>query len=224
MKQKINRHYINILNFIFLTVWIVIGFVYKNTALGGQASEIPTLLFFTYQSNIIIWVWVTLEILNKYIKNERINLLIENDKIHVAVTSWITVTMVAATVVLGPVYGLIDMTGTIHASVSSGWTVIIDVVLHVVTPLLFIASYYLKENKQKHDYKTYIYSFAYIIIYQIGAMTYGLITGIFPYYVSDFGLVDPYWPILFSLIIYVIAAGSIYLFTKGRYEKRQISK
>ncbi len=198
--RKIDRKWINIINFALLTTFLVIGFVTRGTSYGGEKSSIPPAIFFTYQSNFFIWGWSLLEILKDVFKVNKFDKLINDNRHHISVTAWIGTTLFIPLFVLGPIY-MSDLVkeGSIHYNPDTAIVMAENIILHFVTPTLFIMAYFKRKERQVVSYKHIATTFIWPFLWLIMILSYSIPTGIWPYWPTDPKHVEWYIIMLFFM-------------------------
>ncbi|MBY8984167.1 MAG: Pr6Pr family membrane protein [Candidatus Lokiarchaeota archaeon] len=153
---------------------------------------------FSYQTNLIITIWLTLAIVwhNKPESLERITGLLKG-----AFTMYITITFVVFAVLLSPF------------SQPTGFAAFNNLVIHYIIPIAFIVDWVLTETKMRYKWSYLPYWILYPLCYIVFAVIHGTFTGNYVYYFLDISALGFLVFFLFVsvLIVFGIALGCLYI-------------
>ncbi|MBY9014940.1 MAG: Pr6Pr family membrane protein [Candidatus Lokiarchaeota archaeon] len=147
---------------------------------------------FTYQTNLIITIWLTLAILwhNKPETLEKITGPLKG-----AFTLYITITFIFFAVLLAPLYQ------------PTGFAAFSNVILHYLIPIAFIVDWILTETKLRYKWSYLLYWIIYPLCYLVFAFIHGTFTGDYLYPFLDINELGILWYILSISVL--IAAGLV---------------
>lgn len=160
-------------------------FIYKPS----NSDDVKNImLFFTWQSNVIIFIFFLGKSLHFLVPNSKFLKIFKNNKIEIGVASYISLTILIPTFIFGPAMlaGLWESTTPLAMStLSTGQNVayIAQVILlHYVTPLAVLIPFFLTKNGDKNlKYLWFGPWSIYPIFYLIFTMLWGNSTGWYPY-------------------------------------------
>ena len=154
---------------------------------------------FTYQSNLLISIWLTLAIVwhNKPESLEKITGPLKG-----AFTMYITITFLIFAILLSPFYQ------------PTGFAVFSNLILHYIAPIAFIVDWVFTETKVRYNWNILPYWITYPIGYIIFAVIHGTFTGSYIYFFFDIKALGflVFFIFVSVLIILGIALGSLYIF------------
>jgi len=153
---------------------------------------------FTYQTNLMVAIWLTLAILwhNKPETLEKISGPLEG-----ALTLYITMTFIFFAVFLSPLYQ------------PTGFAAFSNLVLHYITPIAFIVGWILTETKLRYKWSYLPYWIIYPLCYLVFVFIHGTFTGNYLYFFLDINALGILGYTLFiSILITVgIVLGCLYI-------------
>jgi len=153
---------------------------------------------FTYQTNLIITIWLTLAVL-WYNKPETLKKI--TGPLKGAFTLYITITFLFFAVLLAPVYQ------------PTGFAAISNLVLHYITPIAFIVDWILTETKLRYKWSYMVYWIIYPICYLVFSFIHGTFTGNYLYFfldISELGILG--YALFVSVLITVgVVLGCLYI-------------
>jgi hypothetical protein len=139
---------------------IITGWFINAIISGDPLSWVIGFRYYTMQTNLMVTIWFTLAIF-WYNKPESLEKIM--GPLKGAFTLYITTTFVFFAILLQAGYQ------------PTGWAAFSNLILHYITPILFIFDWILTENKLRYKW-SYI---PYWIIYPIGYLIFSLLHGIF---------------------------------------------
>ena len=125
---------------------------------------------FTYQTNLIIAIWLTLAIL-WHKKPETLEKI--TGPLKGAFTLYITITFIFFAVLLAPLYQ------------PTGFAAFSNLVFHYITPIAFIVDWILTETKLRYKWSYILYWIIYPLCYLVFAFIHGTFTGNYIYFFLD---------------------------------------
>ncbi|HUW91070.1 MAG TPA: Pr6Pr family membrane protein [Candidatus Nanopelagicaceae bacterium] len=153
---------------------------------------------FTYQTNLLITIWLTLAILwhNKPETLEKITGPLKG-----AFTLYITITFIFFAVLLAPLYQ------------PTGFAAFSNVVLHYLTPIAFIIDWILTETKLRYKWSYLPYWIIYPLCYLVFAFIHGTFTGDYLYFFLDINVLGilGYFVFVSILITAGLVLGCLYI-------------
>ncbi|MHA2280449.1 MAG: Pr6Pr family membrane protein [Promethearchaeota archaeon] len=160
----------------------------------------------TYQTNLIVTIWLTLAII-WHNKPETIEKFLRPLK--GAFTIYITLTFV--------LYALLLQI----FSRATGFAAFNSVVLHYITPIAFIIDWILTETELRYKWNYLAYWIIYPICYLVFTFIHGTITGNYIYYVLDISTLGilVYFMFISVLILIYLILGSLYIVVNRRRTK-----
>jgi len=153
---------------------------------------------FTYQTNLIVTIWLTLAVLwyNKPETLEKITGLLKG-----AFTLYITITFLFFAVLLAPIYQ------------PTGFAAFSNLIFHYITPIAFIVDWILTETKLRYKWSDLPYWIIYPICYLVFSFIHGTFTGNYFYFfldISELGILG--YTLFVSVLITVgLVLGSLYI-------------
>lgn len=197
-----------------IVILALLGIV-LNLVVSGTNPLFPSLgnansfLFFTIQSNLIVFVWYIISLYTHYTNRTSKYL---KPVYKGAMTSYITLTFLVFLTILEPIYQ------------PTGLHLISSVLLHYVVPFLVIVDWVLFEET-----KSYQYRFIFLwLTYPLGYMVYGLLIALifekylYPFFnISQFGfLIIPF--ILVLTLVYFIISYTYIVLNKRMHKRRKV--
>ena len=168
--------------------------VYANITSLLSGTLFHPLIYFTYQSNALVLIWLFLALLwrNQPEKLEKIC-----GPIRGAITVYISVTFIVYGIVLAPLAN------------PTGIDIYLNLIHHYITPFVFIVDFFITERKQYR----WIYTLPWLVyphLYLIFSFVFGSITGVNIYFFLDFPSLGfakylMWYGILFTLILVLTA-------------------
>ena len=153
---------------------------------------------FTYQTNLIITIWLTLAVL-WYNKPETLKKI--TGPLKGAFTLYITITFLFFAVLLAPLYQ------------PTGFAAFSNLVLHYITPIAFIVDWILTETKLRYRWSYMLYWIIYPICYLVFSFIHGTFTGNYLYFfldISELGILG--YALFVSVLITVgVVLGCLYI-------------
>ena len=157
---------------------------------------------FTWQSNLIVTLWLTLAILWH---NKPETLAKITGPLKGACTVYITITLIFFAILLAPFF-----------PPPTGWAGFTNNVTHYITPIAFIVDWILTENKVRYKWKYLPYwIFTYPVVYQAFVIIHGTFTGNYIYYFFNVNAIGILGVAIFVSIIFTtgIVLGCVYIAT-----------
>jgi hypothetical protein len=162
---------------------IIVGWFINAITSGDPLIWVEGFKYYTMQTNLMVTIWFTLAIY-WYNKPESLEKIM--GPLKGAFTLYITTTFFFFAVLLQIGY---------HPT---GWAAFSNLILHYITPILFIIDWILTENKVRYKW-SYL---PYWIIYPIGYLIFSLFLGIFTGdYIYPFLDISSHGPIGYLIIL-----------------------
>lgn len=177
---------------------IILGWFINSIASGDPLIWVAGFKYYTMQTNLMVTIWFTLAIF-WYNKPESLEKIM--GPLKGAFTLYITTTFFFFAVLLQIGY---------HPT---GWAAFSNLILHYITPILFIVDWVLTENKIRYKWTFLPYWIIYPIGYLVFSLIHGISTGDYIYPFLDISSRGPigYVIILCFLLGIGIALASLYI-------------
>lgn len=165
---------------------------------GNQLS------FYTFQTNIMVAIWLTTAVIlgKKKGKNEKeIISVFMHPIVHGAICLYITMTFLIFAIFLSGGYR------------PTGLEAISNILMHYVVPISFILEWVVSEMHTEYKYRYLLHYSIYPFAYVIYTVIRGLITGFYPYYFFDLNQISPLslLIVVFVLVVFYSIIGGIYI-------------
>lgn len=155
---------------------IIVGWFINSITSGDPLIWVNGFRYYTMQTNLMVTIWFTLAIY-WYNKPESLEKIM--GPLKGAFTLYITTTFFFFAILLQAGY------------LPSGWAAFSNLILHYITPILFIFDWILTENNKRYKWSYLPYWIIYPIGYLIFSLVHGIFTGdyIYPFLnISSIGL------------------------------------
>lgn len=161
---------------------------------------------FTMQTNLIVTIWFTLAII-WHNKPESLDKIM--GPLKGAFTMYITITFVVFAILLSSSYQ------------PSGFAAFSNLVLHYITPIVFILDWVLTEIKVQYKWNYLLYWIIYPLCYIIFAVIHGAFTGNYLYYFLDINALGILGFVMFVsiLIAFGLALACLYILINRKRTK-----
>ncbi len=164
--------------------------------------------YYTFQTNLWVLLWITIAVI--YSKREKKPFILSS-VVRGAITVYITITFLVFVTLLQLFYFPTDPL----------W-VTSNILAHYVVPIMFVFDWWMTEREVKYESKYALYWLSYPLIYLAYSLVQGLLTGFYPYYFIDLGVLGPFIAIsatTLALLFYLM--GRLYIFLNGKLYKKQ---
>ncbi|MFW9882005.1 MAG: Pr6Pr family membrane protein [Candidatus Thorarchaeota archaeon] len=203
--KKLNQKYIRT----YRLIWCILAWTPLVIMIVLSLLQFSFIVFstFTFQSNLFVASWLTLNVIYY---EKKIDLKILHPAVHGAITLYISVTFLIFAILLAPFY------------IPTGIYIFTNLMVHYVIPIAMIFEWLITEIERKCEW---IY-LPYWLIYPIGYLIYSLILGgvfniyIYPFFdmtkISIAGLIIA----IIGLTLFFILLGALYIFLNRKIYKK----
>ena len=177
---------------------IITGWIINAIESGDSFIWVNQLKYYTLQTNLMVCVWLILAII-WYNKPENLKKI--TGPMKGAITLYITTTFFFFAVLLQGLY------------YPTGFAAFSNIVLHYLTPILFIVDWILTENEFRYKWKFLPFWTIYPVCYLVFSFLFGSFTGDYLYPFLNINLLSPlgYIISIIFLISVGLLIGSIYI-------------
>jgi hypothetical protein len=190
--------------------WISIGLLFRGIFSANPLVSLGwTVSTYTFQSNFLVFLWITSDVIYELLKKEKPAFL--GAITHGAITLYITVTLIIFAIILQPLAGI------------EGMFEIGNMLYHYIVPILTIGLWVLTQKDEEYEKKMALYWLIYpLFIYLAYSMIIELVTGQYIYFFISLNLLGAFVIVtvaLLTMLFYLL--GRLYIFANGKLHAKK---